>query len=310
MIYFIDVRADSAGGNPVASADDVVVRTNQQPNPIPHTLDAGLIQAVQGRDVLLGTHGFHVNRADGIRNLSHWTEWLQLGPNGFFVGVLWPGDSRWVPFIDYPVEGNEAIHSGRVLADYLQRNFAGVNSFSFASHSLGARIMLQTIRDLKQAFKLKTITMMAAAIDDTCLVDEYRDAAQQVEKISVLASSHDEVLKLAFPGGNLLSGILTRGEPYWHGALGRYGPNPPDRPAKLQQTPNLPDLWDFGHHSYINCKGNPTGRPAESGPFVIPQVVPPQGTNPPVGINHPPQLDENWQQAWAAGFVSTRFLEK
>jgi len=101
MTYFIDLRADSAGGNPVHDAGSVVVRTDAQRDPNPaRPLAPDLIQAVQGRDVLLGTHGFHVNRNDGIDNLSHWTEWLQLGANGYFAGVLWPGDSRWVPFID------------------------------------------------------------------------------------------------------------------------------------------------------------------------------------------------------------------
>jgi len=301
VTYFIDLRADSAGGNPVADASGVVIRKDTQPNPNPsQPLDAELVQAVQGRDVLLGTHGFHVNRANGIGNLSHWTEWLQLGDNGFFVGVLWPGDSRWLPFVDYPLEGDEAIKSGRVLADYLVSKFAGVNSLSFASHSLGARTMLEAIRNLGQAFKLKTLTTMAAAIDDTCLVGEYQDAAAQMNKIFVLASSCDDVLKWAFPAGNLASGIVTRGDPYWHGALGRYGPNPPNQPTNLWQTPNLPESWDFGHHSYINCDGPVVGPPGEAGPFILPLVVPPQGTKTPSSVR-------NWQQAWAAGFVSTGF---
>ncbi len=300
MTYFIDVRADSAGGNPVADVSGVVVRTDRQPNPNPsRPLDAELVQAVQGRDVLLSTHGFHVNRANGINYLSHWNEWLQLGDNALFVGVLWPGDSRWLPFLDYPVEGNEAIKSGQVLAEYLRSKFGGVNSLSFASHSLGARTMLETIRSLKQAFKLKTLTVMAAAIDDTCLVNEYKDAAKQMSKISVLASSCDDVLKWAFPGGNLASGIVTRGDPYWHGALGRYGPYPADQPVNLWQTPNLPESWKFGHHSYVNCEGQIVGPPGESGPFALPLVVPPQGAN-------APSAQKNWQQAWAAGFVSTR----
>lgn len=302
MTYFIDLRADSAGGNPVASYNDAVIRTDVQPNPNPaYPLNSALVQAIQGRDVLLGTHGFHVNRANGIDNLSHWTEWLQLGANGFFVGVLWPGDARWVPFIDYPIEGNEAIKSGKLLADYLQANFTGANSLSFASHSLGARVVLETIENLPSSFKLKTVTMMAGAIDDTCLNGEYKDAAARMSKISVLASDCDDVLKWAFPAGNTVAGIVTRGDPYWHGALGRYGPNPSNQPAGLWQTPILPDIWEFGHGSYINCSGPVVGPPAESGPFFPPNVVvPPQGTPCPANVS-------NWQQAWAAGFVSTRF---
>ena len=301
MTYFIDLRADSAGGNPVASAEDVVIRTDAQPNPNPsQPLAPGLFQAIQGKDVLLGTHGFHVNRADGISNLAHWNEWLQLGPNGFFIGVLWPGDSRWLPYVDYPLEGNEAIKSGQILADYLIANFEGMNSLSFVSHSLGARIVLQTIRDLNKTYTLGTLTLMAAAIDDTCLVDEYQDAASQMKKISVLASSCDDVLKWAFPAGNPVAGIVTRGDPYWHGALGRYGPNPPSQPANLQPTPNIPVTWDFGHSSYINTNGPVVGPPNESGPFPPPVIVPPQGTPPLPNIT-------NIKQAFAAGFVSTRF---
>lgn len=303
MVYFIDLRADSAGGNPVASVTDIVVRTDAQPNPNPsNPLDSALVQAVQGRDVLLGTHGFNVIRSSGISNLSHWSEWLRLGANSFFVGVLWPGDSRWVPVVDYPIEGNEAIKSGQLLAQYLAANFKGANSLSFASHSLGARMVLQTIRGLSQtSLKLKTATLMAGAIDDTCLSNEYKDAASQMRVVSVLASRCDDVLGWAFPVGNPIAGIVTRGDPYWHGALGRDGPNPPDQPSQLNQTPILPDSWNFGHHSYINCAGPVVGPPAESDVFSpLPLVVPPEKTLAPTNAL-------NWQQAWAAGFVSGRF---
>jgi Alpha/beta hydrolase of unknown function (DUF900) len=302
VTYFIDLRADSAGGNPVASVDDVVVRTEARPDPNPgQPLLPELVQAVQGRDVLLGTHGFHVKRADGISNLSHWNEWLQLGDNGVFIGVLWPGDARWVPFIDYPVEGNEAIKSGQLLAKFLDKYFVGANSISFTSHSLGARVVLETIRNISDPSRLRTITLMAGAIDDTCLSDEYSDAAARMSRISVLSSNCDDVLKLAFPLGNPIAGILTRGDPYWHGALGRFGPNPPNQPAKLSVDPILPNNWDFGHFKYINIDGPEVGPADESGPFVPPpSVVPPQGPQDPSKLR-------NWRQAWAAGFVSARF---
>lgn len=302
MTYFIDLRADSAGGNPVADVNDIVVRTDAQPNPNPASpLEPGLLQLIQGRDVMLGTHGFHVDRMTGISNLAHWSEWLHLGDNGYFVGVLWPGDSRWVPFVDYPIEGNEAIRSGQLLGQYLSAKFPAANSVSFVSHSLGARVVLETIRNLAGSFQVKAVIVMAGAIDDTCLGDEYKTAAARVGKLSVLSSECDDVLKWAFPVGNPVSGIVTRGDPYWHGALGRFGPNPADQPSNLWKTPILPNTWDFGHGSYINCSGPPTGPPVESGPFCPPaQSVPVEGTA-------RPSEALNWQQAWAAGFVSTRF---
>jgi Alpha/beta hydrolase of unknown function (DUF900) len=299
VTYFIDLRADSAGGNPVAGVDDVVVRTETQQNPNPSTpLGPELVRSIQGRDVLLGTHGFHVNRGDGIANLTHWAKWVQSGPNGLFIGVLWPGDSRWIPFLDYPVEGNEAIKSGQLLAAYLGANFGGAASISLASHSLGARMVLETLRRLPISFRVKALMLMAAAIDDNCLTGEYRDAAARVGKISVLASQCDEVLKWAFPLGNPLSGIITRGDPYWHAALGRTGPTPPDQPANLSKTPILPNSWEYGHGSYINFSAPPVGS-VEAGPFPPPAVVQPEGSQKPSNAL-------NWQPAWAAGFVSTR----
>ncbi len=309
--YFIDVRADFSGGNPVATVDDIAVRTDATPNPTsPTQFLSALTNAIHGKDVLFGTHGFHVDRPNGIANLSHWTEWLQLGINGFFVGVLWPGDSRWVPFVDYPVEGDEAIRSGQLLAAYLLKNLTCSATWSFTSHSLGARVVLEAIRGLKGSPKLKSATFMAGAIDDTCLTDEYQDSASQVQKVSVLASHCDDVLKLAFPAGNLISGIITRGDPYWHGALGRYGPNPPDRPSQLYGVPILPDSWNFGHGSYINCDGAVSGPPQESSPFPVATIAVPsdsQAALPEGALSAPNTQITNWRQALAAGFVSSRF---
>jgi Alpha/beta hydrolase of unknown function (DUF900) len=304
--YFIDVRADFSGGNPVASVDDIAVRTDANSTPVsPTQYLSALTSAILGKHVLFGTHGFHVDRPHGIAYLSHWSAWLQLGPNGFFVGVLWPGDSRWVPFVDYPIEGDEAIKSGQLLAAYLLKNLTGAATWSFASHSLGARVVLETIRGVKGSPKLNSATLMAGAIDDTCLNDEYQDSASQMQKLSVLASHCDDVLKLAFPVANPVSGIITRGDPYWHGALGRYGPNPPDQPSKLYGTPILPDSWKFGHVDYINWDGKVTGPP----PFPQPVTVPSNSQAPLPSYALPPQNAEipNWKQALAAGFVSSRF---
>jgi Alpha/beta hydrolase of unknown function (DUF900) len=316
VTYFIDLRAESVGGSPVADVGDIVIRTDTEPNPNPSmSLAPALIAAVQGRDVLVGAHGFHVNRAEGMENLSHWTEWLNLGQNGVFVGVLWPGDARWVPFIDYPIEGDEAINSGQLLGGYLLAKLTGTASLSFASHSLGARVVLEAIRTLKGSKKLKAATLMAGAIDDTSLNDEYRDAASQMQKISVLASRSDDVLKWAFPAGNFLSGIVTRGDPYWHGALGRFGPNPPDQPSQVFPTPILPDSWEFGHFCYINCQGAACGPPQEAGWFqpaslIIPSentaALPEGALSKPQGTATEGTQVLNWRQSWSAGFVSLR----
>ncbi|MDD5581497.1 MAG: alpha/beta hydrolase [Methylobacter sp.] len=244
-----------------------------------------LITAIRGKNVLFGTHGFNVNRQHGIDSLENWGNLLALGDSALFIGILWAGDSRWVPVLDYPFEGNEAITSAHLLAPFLDGYFTEAVSLSFASHSLGARLVLETIHRLRRS--VKRLTLMAGAIEDNCLNKEYKEAAAKVAEISVLASHRDDVLKLAFPVANPVANIISREHPYWQGALGYDGPNTPYSP-NIRAGWQIPDQWDYGHGDYLG------GRP----PALAPPVTIPQPTSPLLSS----------KPAWSAGFVSTRFL--
>jgi pimeloyl-ACP methyl ester carboxylesterase len=277
MTWFLDLRAEGAGGSP---AREVTVRRDANATP----LDV-LLEEVRGRDVLLATHGFNVDRKSGIASLSAWSELLQLGDNARFLGVLWPGDSRWLPVVDYPFEGDEARDCGRLLAPFLDRYLNVSTSISFVSHSLGARMVLETISQLRT--RVRRLTLMAGAIEDDTLVNEYADVPPKVDEISVLASHEDYVLRLAFPIGNTLGGIVYRGHPYWRGALGLDGPDGPF-PENLTPGWQIPSNWDYGHADYFGDAAPPCLNP--------PVNVPPNGAPKP-----------SLKSAWSAGFVSTRF---
>jgi pimeloyl-ACP methyl ester carboxylesterase len=254
--------------------------------------DTGVAQFVHGRDVLLGVHGFNVNRAEGIDHISHWEDLLDVTSNEVFCGVLWPGDSRWLPVLDYPIEGGEAIQSGRMLAKYLNEHFSDAASLSFVSHSLGARVVLETIRGLDR--RTRRLIMMAAAIDDDCLRDEYHDAAAKVDRISLLASRKDKVLAAAFPIGNLIEGLITPTHPFWHAALGRNCPQSP-YPQQLHSQWQLWDSWGFDHGDYLHSCSNLLVKmhsPIDIGPEC---AFPSSYWN---GDRRP---------AWAAAYTSTRF---
>jgi esterase/lipase superfamily enzyme len=66
-----------------------------------------LLAEVDGRDVLFATHGFNVNRKDGVNALTEWESYFRFPIPMVFVGVLWPGDSAFLPVLDYPIEGIE-----------------------------------------------------------------------------------------------------------------------------------------------------------------------------------------------------------
>jgi hypothetical protein len=289
MTRFLDVRLSSTGGNLAAS-----VAINQGTSIANYqSLDkAQLLSDIQGRHVLIVAHGFNVNRADGIAHLSNWEGLLQLSAPSVFVGLLWPGDSIWGHGLDYPEEPRIANEAGGLIAPFLDANFGGAASVSFGSHSLGARVVLQTISML--ALPVRRTTFMAGAIDDDCLNTEFKAAAAKIGEISVLASNKDEVLSTLFPLGNFLGGIIAEGHPWMRTALGHQGPSNP-RPGNFQAPFEIPDTWDFGHGNYLQIDPPPT--PV----IVLPVDVPPNGSPEPAGGAR------GWQEAFSGAFCSTRF---
>jgi len=289
MTRFLDVRLSASGGDLAAS---VAINQGTSINDY-QSLDLGqLLADIRGRHVLIATHGFNVNRADGIACLSNWEGLLQLDPPSVFVGLLWPGDSIWLHGLDYPEEPRIANDAGVLIAAFLDANFGNAASVSFASHSLGARVVLQTI--FKMTLPVRRVMLMAGAIDDNCLDSEYKAAAANIGEISILASKKDEVLSLLFPLGNFFAGIIAEGHPWWRAALGHCGPSKP-RPANFQSPFEIPEDWDYGHHNYLQID------PPPSPDIPLPENVPPAGSAEPVGGAR------GWQEAFSAAFCSTRF---
>lgn len=289
MTRFLDVRISNSGGDLATSV--AVMQGTSLTN---YTgLDQGQLKDdVRGRHVLIGTHGFHVDRENGISSLSNWEGLLQLDLPSVFVGLLWPGDSVWGHGLDYPEEPMIANHAGDRIAPFLDTNFSGAASISFASHSLGARVVLRTASQMK--LPVRRAILMAGAIDDNCLVTEFQDAVKtNIGQISVLASKKDEVLSALFPLGNFIGGIIAAGHPWWHAALGHCGPSD-SKPANFKPPFEIPDTWGYGHHHYLQVDAPP---PAS---IPVPTDVPPNGPPPANGAR-------GWQEAFSAAFCSTRF---
>jgi hypothetical protein len=276
MTILIDLRASANGGICAPGA------TAWQDG---RTLSGDAFSAlVRGRDLVLATHGFNVDRQDGVQSLSDWEKLCTLPANCLFVGVLWPGDSRYVPVLDYPVEGDEAITSGRHLSAFLNQYAAGAASLSFSSHSLGGRVVLETLAGLNR--RARRVLLMAGAIENNCLQQEYRDAAQKADQILVLASVSDWVLHLAFPIGNPIGQIIMHGHPYFRTALGRDGPAQPIPPDQQGGAWNIPKDWTYVHADYL---------PKDSSQTRVPPPVSQPGQNDP----------KPEKAAWSARVLST-----
>jgi len=289
MTRFLDVRLNPVGGE---LAQLVAINQGTSINNYQGLDKQQFLSDIRGQHVLIGTHGYNVNRADGIACLSNWEGLLQLTSPSIFVGLLWPGDSIWAHGLDYPEEPRVANAAGNLVAAFLDENFTDAASVSFASHSLGARVILETI--CQMSLPVRRAMVMAGAIDDNCLDSEFQAAAARIGAISVLASNKDEVLAGLFPLGNLLGGIIAEGHPWWHGALGRGGPANP-RPGNFRAPFEIPDNWDFGHHDYLRIDT------PQAANIPAPVDVPANGTDP-FGNEA-----AGWKEAFSAAFCSTRF---
>ncbi|HVH71496.1 MAG TPA: alpha/beta hydrolase [Candidatus Dormibacteraeota bacterium] len=292
--WFLSTRVHSVGG-PVGP---VKILDADRPGSTADLTDE-LLAATQGREIFFGTHGFEVNQADGISHLTFWFNNLQIG-SATPMGILWPGDCVIPIAVDYIWEGHEALASADLLSAFLNTNFTGAMSFCFASHSLGARVVLQTIRGLKGP-KVRRVLLMAGAIEDNCLVAEYADAAAKIDEISVLSSLKDDVLAFAFPLGNPLQRIIDHNHPLFRAALGHQGPAEP-YPSALEPNWQIPQNLSYGHHHYL------PGQSVAPAYSVSVDIPPENGPVPPADTPAQLAADPNlWKPAWSAAFASTRY---
>lgn len=177
-----------------------------------------------GREIVFVTHGFNVNLERGVRSLTRLEQALSLPPGFVVIGVLWPGD-WWIPVINYPAEAGDAVRCGRYLSTFCNDALVHAAAFSFVSHSLGARVVLECVKRLKR--KAREVCVMAAAADDDCLTSKQYDRVRgNAQRVSVLASKGDRVLRIAYPLGDFFSDVFYDDDRATRAALGYHGPRP------------------------------------------------------------------------------------
>jgi hypothetical protein len=246
MTYFLNFRTSNVGGaviDPVLyQGDGTIVGSNWSLIPA-----AQIPSLVAGKSILFATHGFNVSQQDGALSLGTLDQYLKLAPPSLFVALLWPGDSV-IPIVDYPFEGSVAIDCGNRMAAFCNQSCAAAQSLSFVSHSLGARLVLQAVTQLNR--KAQSVCLAAAAINQDCLTTEYAKAAINSERISLLASREDDVLKIAFSVGDPFADLLHDDHTPFEIALGSQGP-PTPAPSEVHAPWQISDKANYGHSDYL-----------------------------------------------------------
>lgn len=193
--------------------------------------------------LVLAIHGFNVSYRKGVRSAARLEEHLQLGPGYAFAGVLWPGDAK-IPVINYAAEAADAVQCGKGLARFINTQCAGASKVSLVSHSLGGRILLETLKHLDRKAHLACLT--AGAVDNDVFAKQYSSVADKADNIHVLASRKDMVLLLAYPAGDFLSDVFYDDDSPFNGALGRDGSRP-----RRDLDSQIPGALKYGHGNYF-----------------------------------------------------------
>ncbi len=169
--------------------------------------------------------------------------------------VHWPGDfgPKLLSAPTYSFQIGRATKAGEILGDSLAgwSQGGGLREVVLVAHSLGSRVALETIRQLrrhKQAPEVLGCVLMAGAVPEHEVVDqEYfarLEAAYGRPVEVVMYSGHDWVLRFTFPLGQTLrtdqwtSPVLPR-------AIGLKG-GPVDR----WRAGNRLDMAPYGHGDY------------------------------------------------------------
>ena len=242
MTYLLDFRSADRGGAVV-------------PGVIVPGLGLGSEMQLRAETRLaLLFHGYNVNRQAGRASLLRAAQMLQPAPSVAYVAVLWPGD-HWSGAVSYPFEGRDADDTAAALATYIGDVVARGSELSFVSHSLGARVVLETLKRLPATYTIGQVCLMAGAVDDTCTADprDYRRAVIRTERVAVLASKQDRTLRYAYPLGDLLQAFVFFRTEDVGLALGYRGPRRTRKHAIPPQVyhEQIPDARGSDHGHYL-----------------------------------------------------------
>jgi len=141
-------------------------------------------------------HGY--NRTEG-------QAWNDFTPFSAALGedcivYSWPGGCH--P-LDFPAAEVRATLAGYRLRDVFSMRSLRAPGDSIVTHSLGARVALTALQH--GAFRVNQLILMGAAVDWDVFQTggEFANVPACCESIHILFSSRDEVLKLAFPFGDI-----------------------------------------------------------------------------------------------------------
>ncbi|HEY4029000.1 MAG TPA: alpha/beta hydrolase [Caulobacteraceae bacterium] len=231
---------------------------------------------VKNKHVCFLVHGFNVNRDSGYTSLGAMAQEftgagvlgtgatpldLQIADVDVIIPVLWAGD--WYLPINYPFLLPDIRLTASHFADFIWSSATMMRRVSFMTHSMGARVALETVRatlagkDSHALPAFDTAILTAAAVADDILDQaDFADTVAAFRRFVVVSSTADKVLAGDFPAGNAVEQALWRDDPGRDEALGLYGPRLKAGSPALAKT-TWYRLTDHDHGDYVPAPATP-----------------------------------------------------
>jgi len=212
-------------------------------------------------EMIVLVHGFNNHYGEAAAAYSGFRTRQQERDPAYASGLesrlgdaFWPGDAAWgiadkADFLVYSSAVGTATEAAEVLWRHLQR-MPTLLQVNFIGHSLGCRIVLETIGLLAREGgpRVGSVCLMAAAVPVFKVVrgGDLEAAMDHADQLLVLFSEADTVLKWAFPAGQ----TLARGdEGFCPRALGRTTPPPSIAGRTQAKRVNGAKHGDYWGHS-------------------------------------------------------------
>jgi len=211
MVYLLNFRDLPVGGK--VSLRGRLSLLGAPPVPEQVALDkeqVALEKLALESEVTFLIHGFNNNQINGQAKLEQLAGSLKSTQGKGVVAVLWPGDHGWLGPLSYPMEGVDADATADSFSQFISLYIRPGTRVCFVTHSMGARVAMETIKQLRSKYGFSQVCLMAAAIDDDSLSchNVYRNATLAVDRLTVLSSEKDSVLALAYPLGDFLQSVF------------------------------------------------------------------------------------------------------
>lgn len=216
--------------------------------------------ALNYSSLLLYVHGYNNDEEDASASYNRF-EQLQNKLGGLsanVLGVFWPGEN-WIGALFYMKAISHSQQVGANLARQLhsQAKARGYLKLDFIAHSLGNRLVLETISALNDLLKVDPVpivfgqfALMAAAVPVRYLTANKSlfEAVNSFSSSLNLYSQSDRILQFAFPAGQTAAGDgffpVALGRRFWAAAsLSVPG---------MRQVNNT----NYGHSDYWGGRGN------------------------------------------------------